>query len=370
MLRSMYPGSPCASQPFPAAALTAFAATPAEPADRVPAAAARPLVSLVVPVRDEEATLPRFLAAARGALALVGPDYEIIFCADPCRDRTVALIAEAHAADPRIKLLAFSRRFGQPAATMGGIHHARGQALIVIDCDLQDPPRLIPEMVALWRAGWKVVIPQRRSRAGEHPLKKLISRLGSWFVCTLGDVGIPRDTGDFRLLDRAVVDQLKQLTEGHGFLRGLVAVVGFKTALLPFDRDARAGGAGKYHRITGSLRIGFNGVICFSDVLLTAVIAAGLACAALAVVGAVAIAAMKLGMDRGSACGTPSVMVLVLFMGGLQLIGMGVLGAYIGRIYDEAKRRPAFIVEAALGFPQHPLLEWAGRPACGPVCAT
>ena len=331
--------------------------------------AARPGLSLVVPVYNEEQTLPRFLAAAHAALAQVGPDYEIIFCADPCRDRTLELLAAAHAADPRIKLLAFSRRFGQPAATMGGIHHANGRAVVIIDCDLQDPPALIPEMVRLWRAGWKVVLPQRRSREGEHPLKKLIAHLGYWFINKISNVRIPRNTGDFRLMDRAVVDELKKLKEGHGFLRGLVAVVGFKTTLLPFDREARAAGEGKYNRITGSLRIGFNGIICFSDYLLNFMIKAGLTCAALAMASAVAIAVMKLGLDWQFASGIPSLMILVLFMGGMQLIGMGVLGAYIGRIYDETKQRPLFIVEEALGFPEHPPLAPAAK-APDPVCAT
>ncbi len=328
-----------------------------------------PELTIVVPVYNEEQTLPKFLAAMRPALASVTEDYEIIFCADPCRDRTLAVIAEEHAADPRIKLLAFSRRFGQPAATMGGIHHAAGQAVIIIDCDLQDPPTLISEMVRQWRAGWKVVLPQRRSREGEHPLKKLISYLGYWFINKISNVRIPRNTGDFRLMDRAVVDELKKLKEGHGFLRGLVAVVGFKTVLLPFDREARAAGEGKYNRITGSLRIGFNGIICFSDYLLNFMIKAGLACAAIALLSSVVIAYMKLGMSWNFAPGIPSLMILVLFMGGMQLIGMGVLGAYIGRIYDETKQRPLFIVEESLGFPQHPSLAQAEKTP-EPLCAT
>ncbi|MBA3936550.1 MAG: glycosyltransferase family 2 protein [Planctomycetes bacterium] len=328
-----------------------------------------PLLSIVVPVYNEEQTLPKFLTAMRAALTGVTEDYEIIFCADPCRDRTLTLVGEAHAADPRIKLLAFSRRFGQPAATMGGIHHAAGRAVVIIDCDLQDPPALIGEMVRQWRSGWKVVVPQRRSRDGEHPLKKLISYLGYWFINKISNVRIPRNTGDFRLMDRAVVDELKKLKEGHGFLRGLVAVVGFKTVLLPFDREARAGGVGKYNRITGSLRIGFNGIICFSDYLLNFMIKMGLACAALAMLSALVIAYMKLGTNWQFASGVPSLMILVLFMGGMQLIGMGVLGAYIGRIYDETKQRPLFIVEEALGFPQHPPLAPAARSPEA-ACAT
>ena len=175
----------------------------------------------------------------------VTEDYEIIFVADPCTDRTVELIRDEHARDPRVKLLLFSRRFGQPAATIGGMTHARGQAVVVIDCDLQDPPGLIPEMVRLWRAGNKVVIPQRTSREGETLIKRIISYVGYWVINRIAIVPIPRNTGDFRLLDRRVVEEIVKLPESHGFLRGLTSVVGFKTVLVPFNRDARAARQGE-----------------------------------------------------------------------------------------------------------------------------
>ena len=308
------------------------------------------VLSIVVPVYNEEGSIPAFLAAIEPVLAGITDRFEILFCADPCTDRTIELLRAAHARDPRIKTLCFSRRFGQPAATMAGIYHATGDAVLIIDVDLQDPPALIPEMVRLWREdGYRVVIPQRTSREGEHPLKKLIAYAGYWFINRISRVKIPRNTGDFRLLDRRVVEELKRLKEGHGFLRGLVAVVGFRTKLLPFQRQARVAGDGNYNRITGSLRIGFNGIICFSDYLLNLMIKAGLAFAGLAFLAAVAIVVLKLGLGWEFAPGTPSVMCLVLFMGGLQLIGMGVLGAYLGRVYDETKERPLFIVEEAIG---------------------
>src|ERR1043165_3887394 len=206
-----------------------------------------PFLSVVVPVYNEEQVLPKFLAAMTPVLSQISPDFEIIFAADPCTDRTFEIIREAHRTDARIKLLALSRRFGQPAATMAGLAYARGQVVVVIDCDLQDPPSLIPEMVKYWRDGNKVVIPQRRSRSGEHPLKKLIAYIGYWFINKVANVRIPRNTGDFRLLDRRVVNELVKLHESHGFLRGLVAVVGFKTYLLPFDRDARDAEVGRAH---------------------------------------------------------------------------------------------------------------------------
>src|SRR5258706_2351091 len=159
------------------------------------------LLSIVVPVYNEEQTLPRFLAAIRPVLAEVTEDHEIIFVADPCTDRTVELLRTEHQRDPRVKLLLFSRRFGQPAATIGGMTFSSGQAVVIIDCDLQDPPRLIPEMVRLWRAGDKVVIPQRTSREGEKLIKRLLSHVGYSGINRIADFPVSRNNGDRRLVD-------------------------------------------------------------------------------------------------------------------------------------------------------------------------
>jgi glycosyltransferase involved in cell wall biosynthesis len=308
------------------------------------------LLSVVVPVYNEEQTLPRFLATIRPVLATVTEDYEIIFVADPCTDRTVEVIRAENARDPRIKLLLFSRRFGQPAATLGGMAHANGQAVVIIDCDLQDPPGLIPEMVRLWREGNKVVIPQRTSREGETLVKRIIAYTGYWVINRISTVPIPRNTGDFRLLDRRVVQEIVKLPESHGFLRGLTSVVGFKTVLVPFSRDARAAGAGKYNRLTGSLKIGFNGIVAFSDALLSLMVVAGISMAGLALLAIPLVAFMKAYGLYSFAQGLATMCILMLFLGGIQLIGMGLLGAYLGRTYEETKRRPKFIVDEALGF--------------------
>ena len=228
----------------------------------------QPLLSVVVPVYNEEGSVPKFLDAIRTALAGVTENYEIIFAADPCTDRTIDILRGENARDGRIKVLMFSRRFGQPAATWGGLAYSRGRAVVVIDCDLQDPPGLIPEMVQHWRDGYKVVIPQRRSRKGENPIRRLTMHLGYMFVNKIAMVSIPRNAGDFRLLDRVVVDELMKLNESHGFLRGLTAVVGFKTILLPYDREAHVSGKTNYHHIWGNMRIQMNAVVSFSDYLL------------------------------------------------------------------------------------------------------
>ena len=313
------------------------------------------LLSVVVPVYNEEQTLPKFLATVRPVLAEVTEDYEIIFIADPCTDRTVEMIREEHDRDPRIKLLLFSRRFGQPAATIGGLTYATGQAILVIDCDLQDPPRLIPEMVRLWRAGNKVVIPQRTSREGETLIKRVISYVGYWVINRIAIVPIPRNTGDFRLLDRRVAQEIINLPESHGFLRGLTSVVGFKTVLLPFERDARAGGAGKYNRLTGSLKIGFNGIVAFSDSLLRLMVVGGMSMSGIALLAIPVVAILKAYNLYSFVQGLATTCILMLFLGGIQLMGMGLLGAYLGRTYDEVKRRPKFIVDQSLGFDRRAL---------------
>jgi dolichol-phosphate mannosyltransferase len=226
-------------------------------------------LSLVVPVYNEEETIEAFLATVKPILDAITRDYEIIFSLDPSTDRTEELILAARSNDPRIKMLRFSRRFGQPAATWAGLSYSSGRAVIVIDCDLQDPPSLIPEMCRLWsEEGYYVVIPQRKSREGENWIKKVVAYMGYWFINKTAVVEIPRNTGDFRLLDRKVVAELLKLKESHGFLRGLTAVVGFKTKLLPFDRLARFDGKGKYNRLIGSINIGFNGIVAFSGSLL------------------------------------------------------------------------------------------------------
>ncbi len=308
-----------------------------------------PEISIVVPVYNEEASLPLFLISIREALSLVTEDYEIIFAADPCTDHTEDIIAQEHAQDSRIKLLRFSRRFGQPAATWAGLAFSSGKAIIPIDCDMQDPPSLIPEMVRLWREGYKVVLPQRRSRVGENCIKKAVAYVGYWFINKTATVPIPRNTGDFRLMDRRVVDELMKLKECHGFLRGLTAAVGFKTVLLPFDRLARAGGKGKYNALTGSISIGFNGIVAFSGSLLRLMGIAGLALASLSILAAILMPIVKLLGIWDFATGITTLGVLLLFLTGCQFIGLGILGAYIGRIYDEVKERPKFIVEYALG---------------------
>ncbi len=307
------------------------------------------LLSIVVPVYKEEKNIPEFLRRIRPILSSVTEDYEIIFSLDPSPDRTEDVILEHRASDPRIKLLKFSRRFGQPMSSLAGMEYSAGDAVIVMDVDLQDPPELIHDMVAKWREGYDVVLPQRRARTGEPWIKKLVAETGYKVINKIADVKIPPNTGDFRLMTRRVIREVVRLKESHGFLRGLVAVVGFKQCLLPFDRPARFAGETNYNRFFGSLRIGFNGIFCFSTYALTLSTQFGFAIAGISFLIAAAYLVMKL-CGFPFPLGNPTMVILILFMGGIQLISVGILGEYIGRIYEEVRARPKFIVDRAEGF--------------------
>jgi glycosyltransferase involved in cell wall biosynthesis len=306
-------------------------------------------ISVVVPVYKEESNIPEFLHRMAEILATITERYEVIFCMDPSPDRTEAVILEHRAKDSRIKLLKFSRRFGQPMATLAGLQYAQGDAVIVMDVDLQDPPELVVEMVNKWKEGFEVVYAQRRTRDGERAMKRFISWAGYKLINRVAEVNIPPNTGDFRLMSRRVVDEINRLKECHGFLRGMVALVGFNQTSILFDRPARFSGRGNYNPFLGSLRIGLNGVVCFSNYLLTFTSQIGFFVAGLSFLIGVGYALLKVfGFPFPS--GNPTIVILILFMSGIQLISVGILGEYIGRIYEEVKERPKFIVDRAHGF--------------------
>jgi polyisoprenyl-phosphate glycosyltransferase len=307
------------------------------------------LLSLVVPVFREEKNIPEFIRRITPILEGVTHDYEVIFAMDPSPDRTEDVILEERARDGRIKLLKFSRRFGQPMASLAGMEYSTGDAVIVMDVDMQDPPELITEMVAKWREGYDVVLPQRTQRTGEPWIKTLVAETGYKVINKIADVRIPPNTGDFRLMARRVVDEVVRLKESHGFLRGMVAVVGFKQYLLPFERPARFSGETNYNRFFGSLRIGFNGIFCFSTYALTLSTMFGFIIAAFSFLLMAIYLFYKL-MGWPILWGNPTLVILISFLGGIQLISVGILGEYIGRIYEEVRARPRFIVDRAEGF--------------------
>lgn len=276
--------------------------------------------------------------------------YEILFCLDPSPDMTEKIILDEIRRNENIRLIKFSRRFGQPAATLAGIHYCKGDVCVVIDVDLQDPPELIEPMLEKWKEGYKVVYAKRRSRKGETFLKTWISYFGYRVINKISDVSIPSDTGDFRLMDRRVIDELKQLHESHGYLRGMVSFVGFKQTFVEYDRDERASGVTNYNRYLGSLRIAFNGIVGFSiRPLQIASLVGGIIAAGGFLLG-IWFLFENLFLHSHITPGLTWTIILITFFSGVQLLSLGIIGEYIGRIYEEVKQRPLYIIEKTENF--------------------
>ena len=306
-------------------------------------------ISVVVPAYNEEDNVERAYERITRVMSELGMDWEMIFSVDPSRDRTEELVLALREREPRVKMLRFSRRFGQPMATLAGMEAARGDAIVVIDCDLQDPPELIPDLVESWRQGYDVVYAQRRTRAGETLPKRIVAALGYRLIGRIAEVDIPPNTGDFRLMSRRVVDNVVALKESHGFLRGLVGLVGFRQTSVPYDRDPRMAGKSKYNKFFGSLLIGLNGVIGFSRYPLQVSSLLGIALSGFAFLLAIVYLGLKLG-GVDFPIGNPTIVIVVCFFSGLQLLSLGVMGEYVGRIYEEIRERPKYIVESRHGF--------------------
>jgi glycosyltransferase involved in cell wall biosynthesis len=307
------------------------------------------MLSIIVPAYNEEDNVRRLYQRLGEVMEGVDVQWELIFSVDPCTDRTEELILELCDEDSRVKMLRFSRRFGQPMATVAGLEASSGDAVVVIDCDLQDPPELIPELVTRWGEGYDVVYAQRRTRAGETIPKRVVAAIGYRVIRRIADVEIPPNTGDFRLMSRRVVDHVVALKEGHGFLRGLVGLVGFRQTSVLYDRDPRSAGKSKYNRFWGSLVIGLNGVIGFSRYPLQLISILGVGLAALAFLLAIVYLGLKLG-GQNFPVGNPTIVIVVAFFSGIQLLSLGVIGEYVGRIYDESRNRPKYIVESRRGW--------------------
>jgi dolichol-phosphate mannosyltransferase len=313
----------------------------------------RETLSIVIPAYNEQDNVRRVYERLREVLGSMDLEWELIFSVDPGTDRTEELILQLRAQDARVKMLRFSRRFGQPMATIAGLEASRGDAVVVIDCDLQDPPELIPDMVARWREGNHVVYAQRRTRAGETLPKRIVAAVGYRVIKRIADVDIPPNTGDFRLMSRRVVDNVVSLKESHGFLRGLVGMVGFRQTSVPYDRDPRTAGTSKYNRFWGSLVIGLNGVVGFSRYPLHLISLMGIILSGFALSLAVVYLGLKIG-GVAFPVGNPTIVIVVSFFSGIQLLSLGVIGEYVGRIYDESRDRPKYILESRYGWEDEP----------------
>jgi dolichol-phosphate mannosyltransferase len=306
-------------------------------------------LSIVIPVFKEEANIKPFLDRLIPVLETISGPSEVIFVLDPSPDKTEQVILDSAITNRRIKLLKMSRRFGQPAATMAGLAYSGGKRVVVIDVDLQDPPEIILELYRKMNEGFDVVYATRRTRDGETFVKKIFAKFGYKVINSLSDVQIPKNTGDFRIMSRRVVDEICGLNEKHGFLRGLVAYVGFNQTGVFYDRDSRHTGSGNYNRYLGSMRIGLNGLVGFSakPLNIMSVFGGGIAGFSF-LLGGWYILQKILGVSLTP--GLPTTVILISFFAGIQLLSLGLVGEYVSRIYDEVKNRPMYIVEKRVGF--------------------
>ena len=306
-------------------------------------------ISIVVPTYNEEENIKPFLQRTEKVLDKLGKSYEIIFALDPSSDNTEKIILDEIKRNKNIKLLIFSRQFGQPAATMAGISSCKGSYCVIIDVDLQDPPEIIENLYNKIISGYEVVYAKRKSRKGETFFKKIISSIAYYLINKFSDIHIPRDTGDYRILSRRVINHLVKLKESHGFLRGLVAFVGFNQSFVMYDREERFAGKSNYNKFFGSLKIGFNGLIGFSSKPLFLMSVSGFLIAMLGFLLGIWYIFQKI-TDINLTPGLTTTVILISFFAGVQLLGLGLLGEYVGRIYDEVKQRPKYILDKKINF--------------------
>lgn len=307
-----------------------------------------PFLSVVVPAYNEQDGIGIFYQVMVKALDALAIKWEVVCVDDGSNDQTLPLLCALHERDPRFKVIGLSRNFGKEVALTAGLDHAQGDVIVPMDFDLQDPPELITDMLALWREGNDVVYAVRTEREGESWIKQ---KTAAWFYRVIGrlsDVQIPRNTGDFRLMDRQVLDTLKQLRETHRFMKGLFAWVGYRQVSLPYTRKPRAAGETKWN-YWKLWNFAIEGITSFSIAPLQLATYLGFMVSLVAFVYALFIVSKTVffGIDVP---GYPSLLVTVLFFGGVQLIFIGIIGEYIGRIYNEVKQRPLYIVSHQQGF--------------------
>jgi dolichol-phosphate mannosyltransferase len=301
-----------------------------------------PTFSVVAPVFNERETLPEFVRRTTAVLKSIGESWELIIVDDGSSDGSTEILEDLARRDRRLRPVIFSRNFGHQIAATAGLDHARGRAAILIDADLQDPPELIPELIARWREGYQVVFAVRTERAGESWFKTATASLFYRLIYRITDVRIPVDSGDFRLLDRRVLDTLAGMRERHRFLRGLSAWVGFSQIGVPYKRDPRFAGETKYP-FRKMVRLALNAVTSFSHFPLQIATFLGFLCAGLSAAAILTVVILRLSGNQAF-FGQATTLIAVLFLGGIQLISLGLLGEYLGRVYDEVKGRPLYIV--------------------------
>ncbi|MFP7735002.1 glycosyltransferase family 2 protein [Priestia aryabhattai] len=298
--------------------------------------------SIVVPVYNEEEVIHETYRRLTEVMRSTKEAYELLFVNDGSRDRTAEIIKEYSEQDPAVVLLDFARNFGHQIAITAGMDYARGEAVVVIDADLQDPPELILEMIEKWKQGFDVVYAKRTKRKGETYFKKQTAAMFYRFLRAMTDIDIPLDTGDFRLLDRKVCNQMNSIQEKNRFVRGLVSWVGFKQIAVEYERDERLAGESKYP-LKKMLKLSMDGITSFSYKPLKLASYAGVTLSGIGFIYLLVVLYLKLFTDS-TITGWSSLIVIQLLFSGIILIILGMIGEYIGRIYDETKNRPLYIV--------------------------
>lgn len=328
----------------------------------------QPVLSVVLPIYNEEDVISEMYRRMTSVLEGIGEPYELILVNDGSRDQSRELLHELHVRDPRVRVINFARNFGHQVAITAGMDYAQGDAVVVIDADLQDPPEVIAEMMDKWREGYQVVYGVRTEREGETWFKLATANLFYRLMNSITSIDIPLDAGDFRLMDRAVIQTLRAMREKRRYMRGLSVWVGFKQTPLPYRREARFAGETKYP-FKKMLRFATDGITNFSLLPLQFATYMGFASALLALVGLIAVVIARLFWPAPDPLleGQATTLVSLLFIGGVQLISLGILGEYLGRIYEEVKGRPLYIVAEALGYQQDSPLPPAIRANSEPI---
>ena len=308
-----------------------------------------PKYSFVIPIYNEEETLAELYRRISAVMARMDGSVELILINDGSRDRTLELLRELHAQDSRICYLSFARNFGHQIAVTAGLNFSSGQVVVVMDGDLQDPPELIIDMIEQWRQGYQVVYAQRTQRRKEGWFKRLPAYMYYRILRNLADVDIPIDTGDFCLMDRCVVNVLNAMPERNRYIRGLRAWIGFKQTAVMFERDPRFAGDVKY-TFSKSFALAMNGLVSFSKVPLQLSIYLGLFSAFISVLMAFLVLYWRLFSPGAALTGLTIIIMAVFFLGAVQLVSIGILGQYVGRIYEEVKGRPLYTLAEVVGF--------------------
>ncbi|MCE2668711.1 MAG: glycosyltransferase family 2 protein [Microcystis sp.] len=307
-----------------------------------------PKYSLIIPIYNEEETIRELYRRVSAVMDSLDDSVELILINDGSGDRSLKLMRELQERDARVCYISFARNFGHQAAVTAGLNFARGQVIVVLDADLQDPPELIPKMIESWQAGYHVVYAQRTKRKKESWFKRLTAYVFYRLLGQLADVDIPADTGDFCLMDRQVVDLLNSMPERNRYIRGLRAWIGFQQTAVKFERDPRFAGEVKY-TFKKSLALAINSLVSFSKIPLRLSTYLGLFSALIALLMALLVLYWRLQQPDSPVTGLATILIAVFFLGSVQLISIGILGEYIGRIYEEVKGRPAYTIAEIAG---------------------